>query len=345
MDETNVKNCPHCGKELPSELQFCPYCMNRLVDSQVVLDERKRTDKKILIAAAFLAAAVAVSIFFEFRYFFNSRTVLDKAPAAAASAAVDQLDFTRATGLWYPQSQKNPDTFREDGGARLQIVSVNKNSLRFNLIKVSQPPQNRWAEITNATAEIIGDTAYFTFRNDGWGNMGSGTIKIVGEQLYADVKITDEQPNSMYSLEMQTYFVKRIDILRLDNCLYMPFKDIKGSFGVETEVVKRYNEEHKFGCLSVSLPAYEGENGRVLGVNVSYNEQSDREKYSVWDIDGTKTYDEVVGILGQPDVNGMDGYDSDEKYLQYTKDDKALKIYFDDALQITGFNYFIMGID
>lgn len=31
-----MKPCPHCGKELPQELQFCPYCMEKLMPETVV---------------------------------------------------------------------------------------------------------------------------------------------------------------------------------------------------------------------------------------------------------------------------------------------------------------------
>lgn len=31
-----MKTCPHCGKELPGEMQFCPYCMQKLIAEQAV---------------------------------------------------------------------------------------------------------------------------------------------------------------------------------------------------------------------------------------------------------------------------------------------------------------------
>ncbi len=31
-----MKACPHCGKELPEEMRFCPYCMHKLIPEQTV---------------------------------------------------------------------------------------------------------------------------------------------------------------------------------------------------------------------------------------------------------------------------------------------------------------------
>lgn len=35
-----MKKCPHCGKKLPQEMQFCPYCMEKLMAETPVGDTR-----------------------------------------------------------------------------------------------------------------------------------------------------------------------------------------------------------------------------------------------------------------------------------------------------------------
>ena len=37
-----MKPCPHCGKELPQEMQFCPYCMEKLITETVIGDTPTR---------------------------------------------------------------------------------------------------------------------------------------------------------------------------------------------------------------------------------------------------------------------------------------------------------------
>ena len=68
----DVVKCPHCGKELPSEAKFCPYCMQRLdepVAVQLPREKNKPNIKAILISAAAVIAVIslALSTVFYFR--------------------------------------------------------------------------------------------------------------------------------------------------------------------------------------------------------------------------------------------------------------------------------------
>lgn len=68
----DVVKCPHCGKELPGEAKFCPYCMQRLdepVAVQLPREKNKPNIKAILISAAAVVAVIslALSTVFYFR--------------------------------------------------------------------------------------------------------------------------------------------------------------------------------------------------------------------------------------------------------------------------------------
>lgn len=68
----DVVKCPHCGKELPGEAKFCPYCMQRLdepVAVQLPREKKKPNIKAILISAAAVVAVIslALSTVFYFR--------------------------------------------------------------------------------------------------------------------------------------------------------------------------------------------------------------------------------------------------------------------------------------
>lgn len=69
----DVVKCPHCGKELPGEAKFCPYCMQRLdepVAVQLPREKNKPNIKAILISAAAVIAVISLALSTAF-YFRN----------------------------------------------------------------------------------------------------------------------------------------------------------------------------------------------------------------------------------------------------------------------------------
>lgn len=50
-----MKPCPHCGKELPQEMQFCPYCMEKLMPETVIGDTPIRRRRRWLWAVFLIA--------------------------------------------------------------------------------------------------------------------------------------------------------------------------------------------------------------------------------------------------------------------------------------------------
>lgn len=93
MDD--IMLCPSCGKELPKESSFCPYCMTKFTPEAYVVNKPKKDGKPIkiiMIAAAVVAvvvAAVAVAVLF----------APDKAApqnSGFASESTSQTDITTA---------------------------------------------------------------------------------------------------------------------------------------------------------------------------------------------------------------------------------------------------------
>ncbi|MDO4155067.1 MAG: zinc ribbon domain-containing protein [Clostridia bacterium] len=66
----DILHCPHCGKELPPEMQFCPYCMERITEPAAVSADELRPTKQwkkpnkttVLLTSIALCAVAAVSL-------------------------------------------------------------------------------------------------------------------------------------------------------------------------------------------------------------------------------------------------------------------------------------------
>ncbi|MBQ8767803.1 MAG: zinc ribbon domain-containing protein [Clostridia bacterium] len=82
--------CPSCGKELPLESKFCPYCMERINEpvSVTVPENKQELNKKIIIIVAIvllIVLGVAIAVFFSQ----NNKT--------ASNGIVDNEDTTEST--------------------------------------------------------------------------------------------------------------------------------------------------------------------------------------------------------------------------------------------------------
>ena len=57
--------CKNCGKELPAESSFCPYCMTKFTQvTEIVPDtpEKKKSNKKLIIAIVAVVCVIALVI-------------------------------------------------------------------------------------------------------------------------------------------------------------------------------------------------------------------------------------------------------------------------------------------
>ena len=56
----NTKNCPKCGKELPLEAVFCPYCMTKLIDVKTGKSIKVKKKNYVLPVIIFTSAVLIV---------------------------------------------------------------------------------------------------------------------------------------------------------------------------------------------------------------------------------------------------------------------------------------------
>lgn len=96
----NTKKCPSCGKDLPEELNFCPYCMEKLVAENTLtpLKRKKQEISKktliIIISAVLLLAACAAAVLM-IKYFKSDKPIVgDEKQTGTDSVAVGTVANT-----------------------------------------------------------------------------------------------------------------------------------------------------------------------------------------------------------------------------------------------------------
>ena len=53
------KNCVNCGKEIPEEAHFCPYCMTKQNEESIQIIQKKKGRKKTFIIVAIIVVICA----------------------------------------------------------------------------------------------------------------------------------------------------------------------------------------------------------------------------------------------------------------------------------------------
>lgn len=321
-----IKHCPHCGKELPPESNFCPYCMTKLIQEEKVSEKppQKPKQKKwiiyigiaagVLIVAVILwailrqpakknipAAASAVSAV-------SSRAVPSSESVSSETSDVSSsVNYDSYVGKWYDEASQNKSDIMTQGGDCLQIVSANSTQMVFSLTAVTKPPTNRIAKIDNVTGQVNGNTISFAFSDDGWGNAGKGTLKLKDGEIYAKVEITEPDSSAQMSLSMQCYFKKVQETSSSQSSapldvsqIIEDYSGIRGKLGEET--AKSYIDKdtgyeiHTYGAVTVSIDS--AHNDTVMNFLIDYTKIKDKKQYCFDALDGNATYKDVTDKYG-----------------------------------------------
>lgn len=77
----NTKYCPKCGKELPSESEFCPYCMTKFIETKTKKVSFEKNKKPVLLIiiitlSVLIIAGIILALFF-FPSFSNKTDLQD----------------------------------------------------------------------------------------------------------------------------------------------------------------------------------------------------------------------------------------------------------------------------
>ncbi len=334
----NTKFCPKCGKELPVESVFCPYCMTKLIDVKTgnpIKSNKKKFIIPIVIAAVVIIFAVAGTVLFFVANSNNeANTTNPVAPTETQKAA--KYDYTQYIGLW---SDKNNDidNLTENGGNLLEIISVNDDVVRFTFTKTSSSSSfNRIARISNVTSKIIDGVGTFTFDDDNWQNSGTGKIKFLDDEIYLETNITSRNDSAMWDIGGSFYLVKSdSSIIDFESYDYLnkDFDEVKNQFGEEIEEAVSASDKwdiHYYIGFDITVLK---ETNKIVSITVEYSANKlTKSNLCYGNINGTSTYDDVYAEMGEPSYNNITYGD-----VSYVVDGNYINFTFDENMNLTEF--------
>ena len=353
-----MKRCPFCGKELPEEMSFCPYCMNKL-DSVTEVSPtpvRKKSKKPLIVALAFVVCLIGAGAVL--RGILSQTGTVDTPPSQTTSTApsptpenisqasstdTDNVDYSSYIGVWQSSDDIAANLEEQkEGFTSLEIITIKNGVIRFNLTKTSDAPQQRIAILSNITAEIIDNVVSFSFEDDGWGNSGTGKMTLSPEEIYVVTRLLESNPMAMWNISGCFYLTRRNDSVHdLDmNYLLMDFSEARNNFGEESreQEVNLYDasQSHFYQELTVDVNP---DNNLIVRFSVDYSAADNKKRYQFRGVDGNSTLEDIISCMGQPVLNlvnetGEVGYGIQNGFIKFS---------LDDNLNVTGFYAFLSG--
>lgn len=342
-----TKFCPFCGKELPEEMTFCLYCMNKLAPEEQIYNTivHKKSKAPIIITAVVIIIIISGLIcFFLFSKILgrndkqtfsdietNTVTETDSEIETDIKANTKtnetEIDLTEYKGIW---RDKDDDTLT------LNITAVDKNIIYLDLSRVYGTDNNpRYVGIENVVATVEENKAEFSFGNDGWGNQGIGSLTFYDGKVNVYTSLTVKEESAPIGLEVNATLTehKFVGII-LDSYLTRDYSEIINALSKQTSS-PIYGEMgdiyYTHGEVSVCV---DEQQGYIRQIDIDYTNAEDKTKYSISFVDGTYTYEQVKKQMGEPYSGGTDD-------LGYYYKQGFIRFYFDENKTIKEISYFL----
>lgn len=332
----DTKYCRNCGKELPVESAFCPYCMTKLID--VKTGEEIKVKKKLVFLISVIALFVFVIagiILILFLMPNISKNNNSQTSSISSSNTNQKVDYSKYIGLWYDKG-KTKDDFADVGGSMLEIVSVKDDVVRFTFTRKSNPAYSWIARLDNVTCRVIDGVGTFSFDNDSWLNSGNGIIKFNDNEIYLETTVITKGDNALWDIGGKFYLSKAEDsIIDFESINYLgqDFDSVKNHFGEQTDDVITASDKwyvYTFDGFSVTVLI---ETNKIVSLNVTYLSSTNKTGLCYGNINGNSTYDDVYAKLGEPIYNFLSSGS-----VAYNIDGGTLSFEFDENLFVTELN-------
>lgn len=342
----NTKFCRNCGKQLPQEAVFCPYCMTKLIDVKTGTKIKNNKKKTLIILSIVISTLVIAALCMALiMYYSGDDNVTEKATESmvepelpeSTQAPQNSVDYTSYMGVWCDEGT-TADSITLDGGRMVEVISVDDDLVRFTYTKISSAPHNRIAIISNVNTKIIDGIGTFTFDDDGWGNGGTGKIKFLENEIYIETTINSKNESSMWDIGGQVYLTKDeetiFDLRFSESGIGKNFTEVKSIYGEEikdSETVMNDYVIHHYDGFRVDVDI---DSNEVIYIAVDYLQPGfDKSSTCYGQINGNSNYDDVYRVHSEPNVNKLS-----EGYVVYNVDSYELRFFFDDNLNVIGFS-------
>lgn len=307
-------HCPQCGKELPKESQFCPYCMTKFTEAVKIetLSLKKKRKKSLLIciSAAFVIVAVACAVIVPKLLKDNISSskqtggVADMLGRKSSARQGSDNIFTPYIGEWVVDIKSGVDrTTVGSDTVVIKIKSAEEDTVTFDVTQTYLDGGTVF--LSDCAAKIGNGNASYDYQNDGSGSGGNIIISVVESGIFARSVMTGNYVNGKHFFNFEYRFTRREDIEPADITNYLgknkltvaqnDFGGYNNSFE-KVETVDEY-ETHNFGpfgvCLNTYLPEY------VYIVFLTFN-PINRSDFTFKGLDGNSTRDDVIEKLGKP---------------------------------------------
>lgn len=335
----DTKYCRNCGKELPVESVFCPYCMTKLIDVKtgdpIKIKKHKYVLPIVIIAIVIMLAVAGITMFFVAQSNTDKVNEIISVPTEITTTEAVKTDYSSYIGLWCDKDS-DIENMTENGGNLLEIISVKDDIVRFTFTKTSTPAFNRIARISNVTSQIIDGTGAFTFDNDNWLNSGTGKIKFLDNEIYIETNITRRNGSANWDIGGTFYLTKSDNsIIDFKNYDYLnaDFDEVKNHFGEETEEVISASDKwdiHTYSGFNVTVLQ---ETNKIVSITVEYSSNNLAKSNLCYGmLNGSSTYDDVYAEMGEPTYNSISNGN-----VSYVVGGNYINFGFDENMNLTNF--------
>lgn len=342
MNIERIKKCQNCGRDLPIEARFCPYCMTKLIDEDGTIIKKTSVDKKkniFMIIAIILVVVIAGE---SGVMFYLKRTENDQATKNVSSTK--QQGYDSYLGVWYGE---NVNDIHKDGGEKVEICKVAGDTIVFCVERVSKE-FNKIATIEYMKANLVNGESNFSFTDDGKGNAGTGIIRLNNGKIYVRINLNDDSQTTDWDIAMDTNFRQvqkfsknqRLDVKDL---LGKYYEDVKGMLGNRTNVNNTgdYLEYEYEGGVNLRV-VYDGvaQTYNVVGIQIFYDYFKGNYTIGYEDIDNNSKINDVREKFSK--IGGDDDF-SKGKYVDIFSDGKDLneaRFYYDNNNTVDEIEYY-----